>query len=146
MVSQKIDAWKPLGRNHMKSLLFLIAFFAGTAAWADEGIPITKVLEHVRKGKPQTATFVIAWKEVEGIKGSFQWTIEGTKFCWVKLYPENSVRKNGDLDKKKKYRIDGVLLEQWYGVYQVWVYDLKEAKDEPKVTPPKLDSQREPAR
>jgi hypothetical protein len=121
----------------MRTLLFLLVLFTGTAALADEGVPITKVLEKVGKGKPQTATFVIAWKEVEGIKDSFRWTIEGTRFCWVNLYPDNRALKSNPLDKKKKYRIHGVLLEQWYGTYQVWVYDMEEAKAEPKSVHPK---------
>jgi hypothetical protein len=119
----------------MKTLLFVLALFAVTAVRADDAVPISKVLEQVRKGKPQTATFVIAWKAVEGIKGSYNWTIEGTKFRWVKLYPDNRALKDAALDKKKKYRINGVLLEQWYGVYQVWVYDMEEVKAQEQPTP-----------
>lgn len=115
----------------MKITLLLAIFLLGVCVLHGDDVPIAKVLNQVGKGKPQVASFVIAWKKVEGLQGDTHfWTIEGTR-AWVKLYPEARAIKDEHMDRKKRYRVEGVLLEQWYGVYQVWVYEISEAKNSP---------------
>jgi hypothetical protein len=71
---------------------------------------------------PMVLDLPIAWQEIKGLNGSWQWHILGTKY-WVRLHP--SPYGGDTLDKDRRYLVHGVALQQDYGVISVWVYKIQ---------------------
>jgi len=72
--------------------------------------------------KPVREEFVIEWREIKGLDGQFQWHISDTHW-WVRLHPARW--EMDKLDKKSKYKVDGVALQQNYGVIEIWAYSVE---------------------
>jgi hypothetical protein len=71
-------------------------------------------------GSPVLAEFTISYHEIVGLKGQHQWHI-GDSSWWVRLHmPTTTV----ELDKSKRYRVVGHVMEQNYGVVEVWLKKL----------------------
>ena len=109
----------------MRTIILIITMALMLSVGYGDEASLEKLLGRVKKGQPQTATFAItaAWSEQELESGYKGWHFEGSRLG-VRLYPEPY--KLESLDQKKKYRVDGVLLQQDYGVFSVWVYELSE--------------------
>ena len=88
----------------------------------NQQIDLSEMINRVVKQEAQLATFTIKYKEIKGLKGSFQWHLNDTSW-WVKLHPDRYSLEG--LDKDKTYQVRGVMLEMNYGLIDVWVYEIE---------------------
>ena len=81
-------------------------------------------IRHAISHLPKATTMTIEYREIKGLAGQFQWHIGDTQW-WVRLHHggESPMRS---LDKKKKYRVTGIIVDQNYGVIEVWLQTLGE--------------------
>ncbi len=109
-------------------LVFLI-FLLGTLAYGQvhpETERISKLLRHL----PQTVELEIEYRPIRGlVNPQSEWYIGESAF-WVRLYPKETydIEK---LDKTKRYNVTGIILEEQYGVVNVWVKSLAEKTTSP---------------
>lgn len=69
---------------------------------------------------PRTTDLVIGYHPIKGMEGQSAWHILDTHWR-VKLHETTGLHGLDSFDKAKKYRVTGIVLEQDYGVVQVWV-------------------------
>jgi hypothetical protein len=87
---------------------------------------VTKLLtqEDVAKAftsSPRMYEFTMSYHPIKGLENQSQWHIGDTHW-WVRLHGTPSEYYDVDkLDKTKTYRVVGVVMEQNYGVIEVWV-------------------------
>jgi hypothetical protein len=74
------------------------------------------------KSAPVNAEMLISYHEIAGLAGQFQWHIGDTQW-WVRLHGATG-QEMAQLDKSKSYRVTGVVLDQNYGVIEVWLNSL----------------------
>jgi hypothetical protein len=79
-----------------------------------------KVAE-VLKRLPKPTEFDIEYRPIRGLEGQSSWHI-GASHWWVRLHMSHDQFDLDDLDKTKRYRIKGIVLEQNYGVVEVWLH------------------------
>ncbi len=87
--------------------------------------PDTKMINELLDKAPQPVDLEIEYREIVGLANSqYQWHIGQSPF-WIRLHPKElyDIEK---LDKKKKYIVSGIVLEQNYGMVEVWVHSLGE--------------------
>jgi hypothetical protein len=72
------------------------------------------------KGTATYAEMTISYHEIVGLNGQYQWHIGDTHW-WIRLHDGTGEAMNR-LDKSKTYKVTGFVLDQHYGVIQVW-YD-----------------------
>jgi hypothetical protein len=90
---------------------------------------VTKLLtqEDVAKAftsSPRIYEFTMSYHPIKGLENQSQWHIGDTQW-WVRLHGTPSEYYDVDkLDKTKTYRVVGVVMEQNYGVIEVWVKQL----------------------
>jgi hypothetical protein len=66
--------------------------------------------------------FLMTYREIVGLEGQFQWHI-GDSQWWVRLHGVPAEYFDmAKLDTSKTYRVAGNVLEQNYGVVEVWVH------------------------
>lgn len=69
----------------------------------------------------RTYEFTMSYHPIKGLENQSQWHIGDTHW-WVRLHGTPSEYYDVDkLDKTKTYRVVGVVMEQNYGVIEVWV-------------------------
>lgn len=84
-----------------------------------------KFVDKLLANPPKPVTLEIEYREVLGLAAPhYEWHIAGTGY-WVRLYPEGSYGV-ARLDKSKKYKVLGIVLEQNYGAVAIWVKNLSE--------------------
>lgn len=73
---------------------------------------------------PREARMLISYREIGSLAGQFQWHIGDTHW-WVRLHGVPAEHFDMDrLDKSKTYRVTGIVLQQNYGVVEVWTRQL----------------------
>ncbi len=78
--------------------------------------------EAALRRKPAIFDLPIGWQENRSPGGESAWHILGT--IWrVRLHPEAHGLER--LDKESQFEVHGLVLDQNYGVIDVWVYELK---------------------
>lgn len=98
-------------------------FFAITAAIivfnstqpTQEHERITKILQN----PPKNDVITIEYRPVANLDKVSSWHIKDTKW-WVRLQPADVYRPS-ELDKKRKYKVTGVVLDHAYGCVNIWV-------------------------
>lgn len=80
---------------------------------------INQMLENV--APPEN--FTLAYQEVRGLQGSFQWYIKGSSW-WVRLHPVD-IYPMDKLEQNTEYNLSGIVLDQAYGTVNIWVKHLK---------------------
>lgn len=104
-------------------------FFAIAAAIAASmSIQVTPEHERITKilqAPPKNDVITINYRPVANLENVSNWHIKDSKW-WVRLQPVD-IYKSGDLDKKRKYKVTGVILDQAYGCVNVWVKKLEYA-------------------
>ena len=75
-------------------------------------------VERAYQSAPVTAEMVISYREIAGAAGQYQWHIGDTAW-WVRLHGATG-QEMAQLDKSKTYRVTGIVLDQNYGVIEVW--------------------------
>jgi len=75
-------------------------------------------VERAWQSAPVNAEMVISYREIAGAAGQYQWHIGDTAW-WVRLHGATG-QEMAQLDKSKTYRVTGFVLDQNYGVVEVW--------------------------
>ena len=87
----------------------------------------TKRISALLDQAPPSNTFEIEYRKV-GLSGStYLWHLKDSSF-WVDLYPHNLYPMN-KLDQSQRYRVEGVILDQDYGVVHIWARKVERIKD-----------------
>jgi hypothetical protein len=78
-------------------------------------------VERAIQARPSVCEFLIAYRKVSGDEGQYKWQIGET--AWrVRLYGVPAEYFDlAKLDTSKTYRVAGYVLEQNFGVVEVWV-------------------------
>lgn len=109
-------------------LIFLTVVYVplGTLSYS-EVHPDTRRIEELLNDLPEPVDLEIEYREIVGlVNPQYRWHI-GQSPYWIRLHPKElyDIEK---LDKKKKYNVTGVVLQENYGVIEVWVHWIKEVK------------------
>lgn len=81
-------------------------------------------VEQLLRNRPREARMLISYREIEGLADQFQWHIADTSW-WVRLHGVPAEHFDMDrLDRSRTYRVTGIVLEQNYGVVEVWTQQL----------------------
>ena len=102
----------------------ILAFFALTPALAaapqaPDGDQERARIEALLQNAPKATVRVIEYRPIRGLEHTSQWHI-GDSPWWVRLHHAGGFSMSS-LDKAKRYRVTGVVLEQNYGVVEVWL-------------------------
>ena len=81
---------------------------------------VANAFQLAHKGTATYSEMTISYREIEGLRGQSQWHIGDTHW-WVRLH-DGTGEAMERLDKTKTYKVTGFVLDQHYGVIQVW-YD-----------------------
>jgi hypothetical protein len=85
-------------------------------------------VEQLLRSRPREAQLLISYREIVGLQGQFQWHIGDTHW-WVRLHGTPAEYFDMDkLDKTKTYRVTGIVVDQNYGVIEVWTSRLGPAE------------------
>ena len=100
------------------SILLIIALFLHTYLVLAQHVELQHISSLLNE-PPKSTVLEIEYHEIVGLLGHVQWHISNTPY-WIRLHPvENyDIEK---LNKEMKYKVIGVVLEQNYGVVEVWV-------------------------
>ncbi|MEX2244896.1 MAG: hypothetical protein WD716_13760 [Fimbriimonadaceae bacterium] len=79
-------------------------------------------VERAWQSAPVNAEMQISYREIAGAAGQYQWHIGDTAW-WVRLHGATG-QEMAQLDKSKTYRVTGVVLDQNFGVIEVWLKSL----------------------
>jgi hypothetical protein len=79
-------------------------------------------VERAWQSAPVNAEMVISYREIAGLEGRYQWHIGDTAW-WVRLHGATG-QEMAQLDETKTYRVTGFVLDQNYGVIEVWLKSL----------------------
>ena len=105
-------------------ILLYLSF--GICQWSFSEVHLdTERITELLDKAPQPVDLEIEYREIIGLASiQYQWYIGQSAF-WVRLHPQElyDIEK---LDKKKKYIVSGVVLDQNYGMVDVWVRSVKE--------------------
>ena len=111
-----------MNRNSFLAVLLVLLWGAYSFG---EVHPDTQRISELLKHLPQTVELEIDYRPIVGLASpQSEWYI-GQSVFWVRLHPKEryAVEK---LDKTKKYNVTGVILEQNYGMVDVWVKSITE--------------------
>lgn len=77
------------------------------------------------KRLPKPTEVTIEYRPIRGLEGQSNWHI-GASHWWVRLHMSHDQIGLDDLDKTKRYRVKGIVLEQNYGVVEIWLQSYSE--------------------
>jgi hypothetical protein len=118
-------------QGNMKALTVTL-LSALAMAWPAAQGPSVKQIEAADKkvaamlrNAPKPVDLDIEYRPIRGMEDQSQWHI-GASHWWVRLHHSTGTITTTNLDKKKKYRVTGVVLEQNYGTVEVWLDHYRE--------------------
>lgn len=93
-------------------------------ATESEEINNREIVDTLLADVSKSASLEIEYRKISGLSDRYQWHI-GDSFYGIRFQPRERYDIN-KLDKKKKYEVKCIVLEQNYGVIDVWVKEIKE--------------------
>lgn len=105
--------------------IFAVVLTAVAIAWQEDEA-MDKKIRHAFQNLPKATEMVIRYHEIRGLQSQYQWHIDGTMW-WVRLHRHDGPMMK-QLDKKKKYRVKGIIVDQNYGVIEVWLQQYAEVE------------------
>ena len=112
-------------------IAFLLVINVTTLSYADkttteENVKANETVNELLNNLPKQTDLQIEYREIVGLNGPYAWHIGKSSF-WIRLHPKEKydIEK---FDKTKKYQIKGIILEQNYGMIDMWVTTIEEIR------------------